>query len=65
MGNLKNSAIFPVAVLSIAITSAFYIAASGSGKYDATEVLLGSAWTLLLSLVIAASVIPSFLKRRS
>jgi len=63
MGDLKNSKIFPTAVLSIAITSAFYIAASGSGKYDATEVFLGSTWTLLLSLVIAASVIPALMKK--
>ena len=63
MGGLKNSTIFRVAVLSIAITSAFYIAASGNGKYDATEVLFGSTWTLLLSLVIAASVIPSLMKK--
>lgn len=59
----RKMSIIPVVVPSILLSAVFYVVASGSGKYDSTEVFLGSLWTLSLSLIIAASVIPPQMKR--
>ncbi len=51
-------------LFSLSITLLFYVAAAKKGTYTRPEILLGTIWTFILSMVISTSLVPGFIKKR-
>ncbi len=51
-------------IFAICVTLVFYLAAVKKGTYSGADILLGAVWTFILSIVISASIIPGFIKKR-